>query len=325
MKRIPTITQGCDFTFRIAARRIGFNNFVKVSFEEIANITVNLIELPSRKTPLSYSIDEEGRILIPVDGTNLECTTYGVELIGFYNNGNWRHQIAPAVEIVKVSAQDNYALTESDDRTIDLYISLGDTSVSTRLLDTKIEEHNTNTQAHQDLRQEINDLAEDGLEMAGRMASAEESISDINEALQYMQGDISEAGKVDDVTVNGQSVLNQITKTANITMPTKVSDLENDENFANTNDIANLQSQLDAQVEINDELREGIEAAGKVDEVTVNGQSVLDQQTKTANITMPTKVSDLQNDNNYQSAEEVAQAVSNKQSQITIEGETLIF
>ena len=60
-----------------------------------------------------------------------------------------------------------------------------------------------------------------------------------------------------------------------------------------------------------------------VNDVLVNNESVV--QAGKARITVPTKVSDLENDNNYQSANEVARAVAAMQSQISIEGETLIF
>ena len=75
-----SITQGCDFTFRIQAKRIGYNRFVKVSFDEISNITVNLICMPSQKTPVSHSIDEYDRLIVPIDGQQLVCNTYGLEL-----------------------------------------------------------------------------------------------------------------------------------------------------------------------------------------------------------------------------------------------------
>lgn len=133
MNEITTITQGCDFTFRIQAKRVGFKNYVKVSFEEISNIQVNLISLPADKTALSHSIDEYGRLVVPVDGTELACNTYGLEVLGFYNNGNWRQQILPVVEIVKASLEDNYALTETDNLTIDLEVTLGETYISSRV------------------------------------------------------------------------------------------------------------------------------------------------------------------------------------------------
>ena len=56
------------------------------------------------------------------------------------------------------------------------------------------------------------------------------------------------------------------------------------------------------------DLRDEIAEAGKVDDVKVNGVSVVSG--KKANITVPTKVSDLTNDSGYQTAEQVEQAVN---------------
>ena len=284
MDRIPTITQGCDFTFRISARRIGYKNFVKVSFEEITNIVANLISLPSKKTAVSSSIDDAGRLIIPIDGQTLDCNMYGLELIGFYNNGNWRHQIAPAVEIVKSSAQDNYALVESDDLTIDIEITLGETNVSSRVLNTVIEEHNTNKTSHQDIRQEISDLAEDQLAMADRLDTAEQAINTHGQDIEQLKEDVQEAGNVDDVfldgesilgsdkiaridssgfghvddvKVNGQSVLDPQTKTADIPVPTKVSELVNDSGFATASEAQTMADEAkitEAEVTVDDQV-----------------------------------------------------------------------
>ena len=247
MNDIPTITQGCDFTIRISAKRLGINRYVKVSFVEIANISVNLVCLPSIKTPVSCSIDEDGRLIIPISGESLVCNSYGLELLGFYNNGNWRHQIAPAFEIVRTSTEDNYALTESDDLTIDMSIVIGETYTSSRALIGAIDEHNTSPDAHQDIKQAIA-AAQQAIAIAQQLIEdAQEEIADLQEGLQnagkvddvkvdgvsivdnnkVAQINSDNFGKVDDVKVNNESVVDN-QKTANITIPTKVSDLVND-------------------------------------------------------------------------------------------------
>lgn len=235
MKRITAITQECDFTLRIRAKRIGYYSFVKVSFDEISNIIVNLISLPSVKSPVSYSIDSEGRLVIPVTGESLVCNMYGIEILGFYNNGNWRHQIAPAFEIVKVSAQDNYALQESDDCTIDYEITLGETYASSRLLEKSVEGHNNDPNAHANIQQAITDL-QNGLGNAGTIHDVEvdgESVVEIDPQTgkHVVRLSKDQLGKVDDVKVNGESVLNENNE-AEIEVPTKVSDLENDSDYA---------------------------------------------------------------------------------------------
>lgn len=180
---ITSILKDCDFTLRFQAKRIGLNRYVKVSFAEISNIIVNLISLPSTKTAVSYTIDQDGRLVVPISGEGLVCNNYGIEILGFYNNGNWRHQIAPIVEIVNNSTEDNYALGETDNLTLDFDIILGETYVSSRAFGgtidailTQIQEiiqsvtdavsgassavntHNTSPTAHEDIRELISTI-----------------------------------------------------------------------------------------------------------------------------------------------------------------------
>lgn len=99
-------------------------------------------------------------------------------------------------------------------------------------------------------------------------------------------------GKIDKIQVNGsdQTITN---KTVNITVPTKASDLTNDGD-------GNSPFATQAYVTQN---------GGKIDTISVNGT----QQTitnKNVNITVPTKVSDIQNDSNFQTDTQVASAIS---------------
>lgn len=181
---ITSILKDCDFTLRFQAKRIGLNRYVKVSFAEISNIIVNLISLPSTKTAVSYTIDQDGRLVVPISGEGLVCNSYGIEILGFYNNGNWRHQIAPIVEIVNNSTEDNYALGETDNLTLDFDIILGETYVSSRAFggtidailtqiqriiqsvtdavsgaSSAVNTHNTSNTAHEDIRQLISSVS----------------------------------------------------------------------------------------------------------------------------------------------------------------------
>lgn len=114
----------------------------------------------------------------------------------------------------------------------------------------------------------------------------------------------AEGGNINDVLVNGDSVVRA--GKANITVPTKVSELVNDEEYTTKDYVDGL-----------------VDDAGKVDDVKVNGVSVL--QGKEADITVPTNLSDLNNDAHYQTADDVAQAIEDLQDGITVEGETLII
>ena len=71
------------------------------------------------------------------------------------------------------------------------------------------------------------------------------------------------------------------------------------------------QSVINAEVdEAIADLQEGLADAGKVDDIEVNGDSVVDPLTKKASITIPTKVSDLNNDSSYQTESQVNEKVA---------------
>lgn len=230
MKEIPFITEGLDFTYRIKAQRLGFNKYVNVSFEEISGLTVNHISLPSTKTPVSYSTDEYGRLIIPISGEGLACNTYGLELTGFYNNGNWRRQEVPTVEIVKASYQDNYALQESDDRTIDITITLGETTVSSRVFQSTIDAVRKNIADSEG----ISDVKIEGRSIVEtNPITGKKEVKLLKDML----------GKVDDVKVNGESILDN-NNIANIEVPTTVEELNDSSDYAKKTDLQTMQEQV---------------------------------------------------------------------------------
>lgn len=317
--QIPTIIQGLDFTLRIRAKRLGINRYVKVSFVEVANITANLVRLPSSKTALSSTIDTEGRLVIPISGEELVCTTYGIELLGFYNNGNWRHQIAPAFEIVQSSTEDNYALGESDNLTIDIEILIGETYASSRALAGTMAEHDAAETSHPYILQQLATLAQTVADIATAAAGGisthntsdtahqdiRQSISGLTNAMQQaeaamdaLQTAIQSAGKVDDVQIDGTSILDN--KIANIDSSQfgKVDDVQIDGTSILDNKVANINSS----------------EFGKLDDVKVNGESVVIN--KEALITIPNKVSDLENDSEYVTDEKMQEEMLNKQDVI---------
>lgn len=209
MIEIPTITQDTDFTLRVRAKRVGYNNYVKVSFEEISNITTKLVSLPNTKTAVSYTMDEQGRLVIPIDGTSLDCNTYGLEVTGFYNNGNWRQQLAPVFEIVNISNQDNEAQEETDEITIDLEVTLGESYVSTRLFSKMMGE----------MEESISRNAEDISEAAERAGRIEQEIETIPSSIPTKVSEL--------VNDNGYQTLTQVQNTVQSAVnSTKINDAE---------------------------------------------------------------------------------------------------
>lgn len=101
-------------------------------------------------------------------------------------------------------------------------------------------------------------------------------------------------GKIDHITVNGteQTITN---KTVALTMPTKVSDLQNDGDGTSGSAFA-----TESYVNTN---------GGKIDVIKVNGTSQTITN-KEVNLTVPTAVSDLTNDSGFQTASDVSTAIS---------------
>lgn len=101
-------------------------------------------------------------------------------------------------------------------------------------------------------------------------------------------------GKIDHITVNGteQTITN---KTVALTMPTKVSDLQNDGDGTSGSAFA-----TESYVNTN---------GGKIDVIKVNGTSQTITN-KEVNLTVPTAVSDLTNDSSFQTANDVSTAIS---------------
>jgi hypothetical protein len=101
-------------------------------------------------------------------------------------------------------------------------------------------------------------------------------------------------GKIDKIKVNDveQIITN---KTVNITMPTKVSELTNDGDGTTGSKFA-TEDYVD-------------ENGGKIDVIKVNGtaQTITN---KTVDLAVPTKVSDLENDEKFQTEDEVEQAIA---------------
>ena len=100
-------------------------------------------------------------------------------------------------------------------------------------------------------------------------------------------------GKIDKIQVNGsdQTITN---KTVNITVPTKVSDLQNDGDGSQGSEFA-TKSYVDQN-------------GGKIDVIKVNGttQTITNKE---VDLTVPTVVSDLTNDSGYQTASDVQTAI----------------
>lgn len=85
----------------------------------------------------------------------------------------------------------------------------------------------------------------------------QQSITTQGQDIEQLQQDIQDAGKVDDVKVNGHSVLDPQTKTADIPVPTKVSELVNDSGFVTTTEAQTMVDETkitEAEVTMDDQV-----------------------------------------------------------------------
>lgn len=224
---IIKIPDGNAFKLRVTA----MVNKSPADLNVVNNIIVNFVRRGRLAQP--HGLDTSGRLVISNDGS-LARGIYGVEITGYHDGKPWRHYIKDALKIVDENEDADAPSVVDDVPVYDLSdnMSFGGDGVTAEYVNAAISAHDGDENAHPELQQMITEAVEDLRE-------------EIEEGLV-------EAGKVNDVTVNGDTVLDPDTKVANITVPTKISDLPNDSNYQ-------TESQVNAKV-----------AAAAVNEVNVS-------------------------------------------------------
>lgn len=219
--RIPFLNA---FKLRITGNITSGTHTEAADMNVVRNLIVNFVR--RGRIFQAHGIDVQGRIVILNLGT-LPSGTYGVELVGYYNGEPWRFFKKDVFEIVRQNS-DATPAGSGDVPTYDVTFELnfGGESVSPEYVDAAIAAHDADGQAHADIREALQTLETE------------------------LRQEIAEAGEVNDVQIDGQSILDPETKVANIDS-----------------------SQF-----------------GKVDDVKVNGISVLDSETKEASINITASV-----------------------------------
>ena len=226
--RIPFLNA---FKLRITGNITSGTHTETADMNVVRNLIVNFVR--RGRIFQAHGIDMQGRIVILNLGT-LPSGTYGVELVGYYNGEPWRYFKKDVFEIVRQNS-DATPAGSGDVPTYDVTFELnfGGESVSPEYVDAAIAAHDADEQAHADIREALQTLEAE------------------------LRQEIAEAGEVNDVQIDGQSILDPETKVANIDS-----------------------SQF-----------------GKVDDVKVNGVSALDPTTKKVSLTIPTSASAEAQDN----------------------------
>ena len=197
------IPDGNAFRIRLTARNLISGEYTEAAdLSNIDNLVINYVRRGIR-FPHAYTIDEEGRATVADAGT-LDCGFYGIELTGYYGGEKFRFY---GKDLFEITTDTTDVIAPSNLIDIEITVKLNASGVSKDYVDHAINGMETSMETMQaDLRDEI-----------------------------------AEAGKVDDVKVNGVSVV--FGKKANITVPTKVSDLNNDSEYQNEQQV---QQKVDA-------------------------------------------------------------------------------
>ena len=197
------IPDGNAFRIRLTARNLITGEYTEAAdLSNIDNLVINYVRRGIR-FPHAYTIDEEGRATVADAGT-LDCGFYGIELTGYYGGEKFRFY---GKDLFEITTDTTDVIDPSNLVDIEITVKLNASGVSKDYVD-----HAVN----------------------GMEASMETMQADLRD-------EIAEAGKVDDVKVNGVSVVSG--KKANITVPTKVSDLTNDSGYQNEQQV---QQKVDA-------------------------------------------------------------------------------
>ena len=197
------IPDGNAFRIRLTARNLITGEYTEAAdLSNIDNLVINYVRRGIR-FPHAYTIDEEGRATV-ADAGSLDCGFYGIELTGYYGGEKFRFY---GKDLFEITTDTTDVIDPSNLIDIEITVKLNASGVSKDYVD-----HAVN----------------------GMEASMETMQADLRD-------EIAEAGKVDDVKVNGVSVVSG--KKANITVPTKVSDLTNDSEYQNATQV---QQKVDA-------------------------------------------------------------------------------
>ena len=212
--RIPFLNA---FKLRITGNITSGTHTEAADMNVVRNLIVNFVR--RGRIFQAHGIDMQGRIVILNLGT-LPSGTYGVELVGYYNGEPWRFFQKDVFEIVRQNSEATPA-GSGDVPTYDVTFELnfGGESVSPEYLEAAIAAHDADEQAHPDLREEIAN--------AGKVNDVQvDGQSILDPETKVANIDSSQFGKVDDVKVNGISVLDTETKEASFDITASV--VEND-------------------------------------------------------------------------------------------------
>ena len=283
-KDILKIPRGNDFKIRISAQRIAPRQGEGASFIPIEGLTAMITRQNGESVQADYTLTIDGDIIVNIPST-LKSVTYGLELTGVYEGDKWRWADCSLFQIVDCNPCSNVQPLESfaadtydifdlpipslEDETLALetnghswiadgvlyimgaenadgsgFISrivvmdnhgniLGDALLTTADREMAIGEHNNSQLAHPYILNYIRGVGNTANDKVADVFVNGASVSTIdpNSHERIVRLEREYTGRVDDVIVNGQSVLDELYK-ARFTVPIKVTDLSDHEDYA---------------------------------------------------------------------------------------------
>lgn len=100
MSEILRVPWGNDFRVHICYKNCVPAEEEGVSFADIEDLSVELVRFPDQRIPASYTLTDEGDIVVDVKKTVTVKTLYSVEASGTYQGHPWRWKSRPLFRLV---------------------------------------------------------------------------------------------------------------------------------------------------------------------------------------------------------------------------------
>lgn len=243
---ILKIPRGNDFKIRISPQRIAPRQGENASFVPVVGLKVVITRQSGENIQADYVLTGDGDVIISILST-LKSGTYGLELTGTYNEDEWRWADCSLFQIVDCNPSSNVQALESFAAdTYDIY----DLPIPSLEEETLAFQTNGNSWISGGTLYIMGAENADGSGFISRVvvmdnhgnvmgdavlatADRDTAIAEHNashEAHPYIRSLIEQKGRVEDVRVNGDSVVDG--KVARIIIPVKVSDLDPEGEYA---------------------------------------------------------------------------------------------
>ena len=221
------VIAGNDFRLIVTAKKSVGVSVGVLDLTEVDDLRIYLTRAGRSKMSQSYALDDYGRAIVYVNARDVAVGVYGIELMGVMGGSNLR---AHKTNVLTVSGHGHGNEGVLLDYEVDIVLSVN-VPTTDAYVQAAIDAHNEDGEAHEALQAKMADKVDDVLVDGESVVETDPATGKRTVGFRKDQ-----FGKVDDVKVNGESVLNENNE-AEITVPTKTSELDNDEDFATNSEV----------------------------------------------------------------------------------------